>query len=322
MKKKSIIITGAAVFTVLFIYLLFNWTMSALIHSRKEVMVPDLKGKSLQEAVAVLSPLNLGLRKDGEVPDQNLPAGMIMRQTPLAGMPVREGKIVRVTISEGGTVIYVPDVTGQAVRSAEITIRSSGLTLGEESSRYSLMYKKDRVITQDPAPGSIAEKDVMVNLVISAGLPTGNIKLMPDFRGKNISEARGWAEQNGFSVEILEEAAGLAAPGSILRQDPAPDSDLSGTGKIIFSVAGTGSQDAGSPRQGMMFHYEIPQGGGDRQVRLTLLDENGERELFQGVRPPGTKLDIPVNGKGHARVRVFVNSILVEERDVYQNGGQ
>jgi Uncharacterized protein conserved in bacteria len=146
-----------ALFSLVFVlvaYFIFNWTMSALIHAKKEVMIPDLKGKSLTEAVAVLSSLNVGIRKEGEEPDQSLPAGTIIRQNPLAGMSVREGKIIRVTVSQGGNVIYVPDVVSQAVRTAEIAIRSTGLAVGEESSRFSLMYKKARssIRTRPPAP--------------------------------------------------------------------------------------------------------------------------------------------------------------------------
>lgn len=307
-----------ALFSLVFVlvaYLLFNWTMSAIIHAKKEVMIPDLKGKSLTEAVVLLSPLNVGIRKEGEEPDQSLPAGTIIRQNPLSGMAVREGKIIRVTVSQGGSVIYVPDVVRQAVRTAEIAIRSAGLAVGEESSRFSLVFKKDQVIDQDPPAGAIAEKDAMVNLVISAGPPSGNVRLMPDFRGKNLAEAQGWAEKSGIAVDLQQESAAAVAPGTIIRQKPAPDSDISSAAGVTFTVAGEAVAPVAG-EQSRIFHYEIPQGGGPRQVRLTLFDDNGETEIFHGSREPGTKLDIPVSTKGSSRVRVFINSILVEEREI------
>jgi serine/threonine-protein kinase len=300
-------------FSLVFLYLLFNWTMTALVHARGEVMVPDLHGKSLDEAMTELSTMNLGLKKEGEEFDQGQPPGTIVRQNPAAGMAVREGKIIRVTISQGGQTIYVPNVVGQAVRSAEISIRSYGLTLGEESSRYSVVVEKDRIISQDPAAGSTAAKDDLVNLVISAGKPPENIKLLPSFVGRSIDEARRWAEQNNIAVDTREEKVDGMAPGTVISQDIAPDTDLSSVRRLGFVVAGADSAASAADRT---FYYEVPQGGEDRQVRLMLQDEAGERELFRGSRAPGSKLAIPVSAQGRARIRIFVNGILVEERDV------
>jgi hypothetical protein len=64
-----------------------------------------------------------------------------------------------------------------------------------------------------------------------------------------------------------------------------------------------------------MFRYEVPQGAGDKQIRLTIQDDKGEQELFRGSRAPGSKLELPINPKGNARIRIFINNILVEERD-------
>jgi len=312
-KGKAVLLVVAAVAGMAFFYVLFDWTMSVLVHSRKEVMVPDLHGKSLDDAMSLLSLLDLGIKKDGEDFDQALPPGTIVRQNPVAGMMVREGKIIKVVISQGGQTVYVPSVTGQTVRAAEITIRSYGLTLGEESSRYSVMADKDRVISQDPPAGSTVEKDALINLVISAGTPPDNIKLLPNFSGKTIDEARRWSEQNHLNVETVEEKIVGMAPGTVASQDVSPDTDISSVRRIGFVVA---SAESTAELPGKTFYYEIPQGGSDRQVRLMLLDENGERELFSGAKAPGSKLEIPFAPKGRALIRVFVNGILVEEREV------
>jgi serine/threonine-protein kinase len=227
-------------------------------------------------------------------------------------MTVKEGKIIKVTISQGGQMVYVPNVIGQTTRSAEITVRSSGLTLGEETTRYSLMVEKDRVISQDPAGGTASEKDAIVNMVISAGQPPANVKLMPNFTGRDVSAAKEWADKNRLNVVIHEEPVAGLQPGAVIRQEPEPDADLATASGVSFTVAG----GAGAAAIGKVFYYEIPQSSGEKEIRLTLTDENGEVEIFRGVRPPGTKLELPVNPKGVAKIRVFVNNILVEEREI------
>lgn len=310
--RKNVIVSVTAVIAA---YLLFEWVMAGIIHSRKEVMVPDIKGKSLSEAVSLLSPLNLGLKKEDEEFDRNYPAGTVVRQNPLPGISVREGKIIRVTISQGGETIFVPDLSGQQARTAEINIRSLGLSLGEESSMFSLAVEKGSVVSQDPAAGAIVEKESLVNLVISAGTPPDNIILMPNFIGKNSSECKSWSEMKGISLSVTEEPAAGIADGTVIRQEPVADADITVSKRASIAVAaGSG---AAVPFKGKTFYYEIPQGGGDRELRLVLIDDNGEREIFRGTKAPGSKLEIPLASDiKAARVRVFINNVLVEEREI------
>ena len=240
MKKKSkagIVVLGALVLLVIAGYFIFNWTMSMMVHSLKEVTVPDINGKTYQEAVSLLTPLSLEVKQEAVEFDPNAPAGTIIRQTPSAGMTVREGKSVRVVISQGGQEVGVPNVVGQAVRSAEIALRSAGLILGEEASRPSVVMEKDHVLTQDPAAGSPVEKDAVVNLVISAGAPPAGTRLMPEWTGRTIIEARDWAEKNGVTPVITEESIVGAQPGTVLRQEPVADTDITSSASVTFVVA-------------------------------------------------------------------------------------
>src|SRR4051812_49922044 len=66
-----------------------NRIMDALLHSRPEVNVPNLEGKSLVESLRVVSEIGLSLKQDGTEFDEALPAGTIVRQHPPAGMQVR-----------------------------------------------------------------------------------------------------------------------------------------------------------------------------------------------------------------------------------------
>jgi beta-lactam-binding protein with PASTA domain len=152
-----------------------------------------------------------------------------------------------------------------------------------------------------------------VNLVVSDGLPPENVKLLPDFQGKPADEARRWAEANGVRVTVDTLNAPGFAPGAVIRQTPDPDTDLSAMDMLTLHVAGEGSAPAAVTRT---FTYEVPQGGGDRQVRIMLLDESGEQEVFNGLKAPGSKLTLPVAPQGRARVRIFMNGILVEEREL------
>jgi len=82
------------------------------------------------------------------------------------------------------------------------------------------------------------------------------------------------------------------------------------------SVTVSGRKGSAPTAASKTFHYELAQGGSDSQVRIVLVDKYGERELFNGQRSPGSKIDVPVQTAGGARVKIYINGILVEEQDL------
>jgi serine/threonine-protein kinase len=207
-------------------YFAFNIIMSALVHSKKEIMLPNVVGKSIYDATEELSNVGFGLKKDDEEFNENVPAGIILRQNPSAGMNAREGKLVRVTISQGGEMIYVPNLVGQSIRSADISLKYSALVMGEVLKKYSLKAGKGMVLSQDIAAGSSVDKDSVVNIVVSDGPPPEEIVLMPDFVNKNLEEAEIWATRCGITLNAMGEKKSGIRTNVVLRQFPEADTDV------------------------------------------------------------------------------------------------
>jgi serine/threonine-protein kinase len=207
-------------------YFAFNIIMSALVHSKKEVVLPNVVGKSIYDAMEELSNAGFGLKKDSEEFNQNVPVGVILRQNPSAGMNVREGKLVRVTTSRGGEMIYVPNLVGQTARSADISLRYSTLVMGEVSKKYSLKACKGIVLSQDIAAGSSVDKDSVINIVVSDGPPPEGVILMPDFVNKNFEEAEIWAARCGITLSVAGEKKSSIKTNIVLKQSPESDTDV------------------------------------------------------------------------------------------------
>jgi serine/threonine-protein kinase len=311
--KRIIQFLTVLVFFLVFGYFVFNWIMAAALHSRKEVIIPDVTKKTLYEATKLLSACNLGLKLEGEEFNQDLPAGAIVRQTPYAGMTTKEGKIVRVTVSQGGEFVYVPNLIAQSARTAGISLRSAGLNLGEETSKFSLSVAKGNVLSQDPKPGTVSEKDSLVSLVVSAGLPPNNIKLMPDFKNKNIDDVKEWAKDNGINVTFKQENSENLVTGAVMHQTPDPDTNLADNNAVEIVTAVSVGNASGS---GKKFVYDVPPSSSEQKIKLSLIDSVGEKEIFNGTKPGGSKLEVMINPQGNARMRVFLNNVLIEERDV------
>lgn len=292
-----------------------QWALEGVVHSRKTQTVPDLKGRSIAAALDALAPLNIGLRKTGTEFDAGVPISSIVRQDPAAGTVVREGKTVRVVVSQGGQTVLTPSLVGLPLRNGEMLLRQAQLGLGEVSEAYSLKQEKGSVLTQDPKPEASVERDTLVNVVVSNGPPPAGVSLMPDFARRDVAEAQTWASGVGVALTVKSDASSLFPGGTVLSQSPAPDAVISPEDKVTLTVSGRkgGAAKAVSAKT---FKYELPVGGSDSQVRIVLVDRYGERELFNGLRKPGSKIEVPVQDTGSARLKIYMNGILVEERDL------
>ena len=295
-------------------YFLFSWTMETVIHNRKEVLVPDISGKSSVNALQSLSELNLAMKIEGYEFNESVPIGTVLRQVPGAGSTVREGKIVRVVFSQGGESVFTPNLIGLPLRNAELLLRQRQLVLGEVSESYSLKAEKGTVLSQDPKPELSVSKNTMVQVVVSAGVPPAGIIMMPDFRQKKSDEAQQWAAQSGVSLRLSEDANSLFPGGTIIDQDPQPDTVVSAGGKVSLTVSSR--KGVGGSEKEFRVHYEVSQSGAQRHIRVVALGKSGDREIFNGLRDPGSKIDLSVPYAGAEKIRIFVNGILVEERPV------
>ncbi|MHB2025916.1 MAG: PASTA domain-containing protein [Elusimicrobiota bacterium] len=305
-----------AVFAALSAYLL-NWAIGAAVHSRKTETVPDLKGHSIAAALSLVSPMGLGLREQSEEFDSSVPIGSVLRQDPVAGAVVREGKIVKIVISQGGQAEIAPSLSGLPLRNAEMLLRENELGLGEVNQAYSLNFDKGAVMAQDPKEESSVEKNSLVNVTISAGAPPASVILMPDFQRKNIAQAQIWADKRQISMQQASDPNSLFPYGAVLSQTPPPDTVLSPDTTVSFVISG--KITSGTPSRGArMFHYQIPKHGTESLLRVVVIDKYGEREAFNGLRRAGSLINIPINepvGVG-AHLKIFLNGILVEEKDL------
>lgn len=291
-------------------YVAFDWAVGAVIHNRTVVPVPDVVGKSAAEALTILSQAKLGISKDGEQFDKGFPAGTVLRQTPASGTNVREGRTVRVVVSQGGETLFVPNVVGQPLRNAQTALQNAGLGLGEIEHRPSLRFEKDQVMATDPAGGAAVSKNALISMILSEGPPDSDVVLTPDFIGKSLSEVKEWAASRQISLSTRGDSDPTKPKNSITMQSPTADSSIRAGDQLTVVV------NSGEGTEGPHVHFELPQGNGDRDVKIIVIDESGEHEVYRKAHAPGSVIDMSVPAKGRARARVFVNGILTEEQEI------
>jgi len=308
-----LVILGVVLLVVLMIGM--NWLMEAFLHSRGEVVIPQLNGKTVVEALDILSKAGLTLTQDEVEFNESMPPGAILRQRPAAGMRVRHGRVVHVTVSKGGQSLFVPDVANKSVSDAQTAISSAGLILGEVSEVYSTIVPRALVVSQIPKASDVAAKGSMVDLQVSKGPPPDDVKLMPDFRNRSLDEVRSWAKQENYTLGVQQSTTTMGLSGVVLQQDPQPDQQLEPGMMIKVTVSSTHPQESVSAAA-VHLRYEVPQGTDKVQIRMVARDESGEHEIFKGQKNSGETIDLPMAPTGPTRVRIFVNDVLMDEQIV------
>ena len=310
---KWIIISLVVLFFVALIAVSADWVMGALIHTRKEVTVPDLTKKPVSQALDLLAKQNLAAKQAGVEYAQDVAPGSVLRQVPSAGSTVREGRIIRVWISQGDEMVFVPNTVGTPLRDGQLAIRQAGLNISKEENAYSLTYDKGVIIAQTPKPDSMVQKGTAVVLVSSNGKPPASVVLVPNFKSKKLAEATLWASHQDVNLIIKEDPTSVFPNGIIAAQSPRADSQVAPGSNVEITVSRRAVADN---EKSYHLHYELPQGKKESHVRVTIEDVTGENEVLSERKQPGSKVDLEIPFTSFGTVRVFVDGVLVREREV------
>ena len=177
--------------------------------------LPELVGKSLEEAKTTLNGAGMALGKISETYDESEPAGTVLAQAPRSGNPVRHGTPVNLTVSKGRQPIPVPDVRGQEQRDAVKAIEAAGLkAVISPETVFDRSVPKGAVVAQDPASGNLTRGGT-VTLTVSKGPKLVDV---PSFIGDQVDEARDALRELGFEVRVNEILGGFF--GTVRDQDP------------------------------------------------------------------------------------------------------
>ncbi|CRK60744.1 Serine/threonine protein kinase PrkC, regulator of stationary phase [Alloactinosynnema sp. L-07] len=154
--------------------------------SPNKVAVPDLTGKTKDEAAAELAKINLQLAPtvDEEATEDAAKIGKVIDQSPAGGQNVNPGTQVKLTIGKGPETIEVPDLIGQDYETASKNLTS----LGFKAQRRDVSSDQpvNKVVNQSPKSGKLKVGST-ITLEVSNG---DKVELeMPDLEGMTPTEA-------------------------------------------------------------------------------------------------------------------------------------
>ena len=192
--------------------------------------VPDLQGKSLDEARAIASQTELEVRVGAERFDEATQAGTILDQDPALG-DLREGSTIRVVLSRGPPPRPVPDLAGLDQPGAEERLRQSGF-----------VPKVERQFTEDQRAGAVLDwspkgeqpKGAEVTVTVSAGPRPRKI---PDVSGRTFEEAAKALAAVGLKASRTEAFSEAVAPGKVIGTRPAAGNEVARDSAVAVVIS-------------------------------------------------------------------------------------
>jgi len=241
-KKKGLIIGLAMILVVVAGVLIGNAVFGGQnrnptdVVAEEEVTVPELVGKTSDEAKAELEALGLVYEiQSTETSDK--PVDTVLRSIPEMDTIVKKGGTVAVILSAGEEQLFVPDITGSTVEGAEIVLGNNGFILGTVTEGYSDTIPQGEIISQDPMVNVSMPKGSAVNVLVSRG-PEIVVSNVPDLIGKTEREAQALLEAVGLTIgTVSKEPTGKEdQSGRIVEQSIPKETEVKEGTKINVTV--------------------------------------------------------------------------------------
>ena len=227
---KLLLLGGALLLT----YVLFAFVAMRFALKTREVSVPDIAGKTVNEARTVLAEAGLNLRvEEGRRIDPKVPAGQVLAQEPRPGVRTRGERSIKVWISAGPRAMITPALIGESERTAQLRLQQEGLELTAVSEIRSADYSA-AVVAQTPPPKTSA---VQISLLVNRG-ESGATFVMPDLIGVNGDRSADLLRARGFRVAVVGDHPYPGVPaGVVLRQNPQAGFQISPGEPISLEVS-------------------------------------------------------------------------------------
>jgi serine/threonine-protein kinase len=172
--------------------------------SGKQVIMPNLVGKTFQDAQTVLSGLGLtAARVDQASPDK--PVGAVLSTNPPADAKIDKGSTVQVMVA-AQAVVAVPNVVGQDQGAAQAALQAAGFTVTITPAESDTVAS-GKVIATDPAAGAMAAKGSAVKMTVSTGPKQVTV---PNVVGQVCSSGASTLTSAGLGVVINGSASNHA----------------------------------------------------------------------------------------------------------------
>lgn len=197
----------------------------------------DVKGKTWDEAKAMLNKMGLGITSGGSEESDEYEEGQIVKQSAEPGeMVEKNSTITVVTASKSTKMIAIPNVAEQTKEDAAYRLEQEGFRV-DTTEEYSSKIAQGKVIKTTPEIGSEAAEGSTVTMVISKG-PEITYTTVPSLTGKSKADAEAALKNANLEVGNVTEAfSSDVTAGLVISQSHGSGTQVEEGKKIDFVIS-------------------------------------------------------------------------------------
>jgi serine/threonine-protein kinase len=199
---------------------------------KPKVQVPDVRGRSVTDAVGALAGLGLSPKIVHIYSPQ--PPDTVTGQFPPPLAMVLKGSSVRINVSRGAKPVPIPDVTGQPYLNAKSALEGQGFVV-KRVDVPSDTQAQGVVAAESPPPGTPSQRGATITLSVSKGPATTQV---PDVTNQNQATAESLLTGAGLTPSVVyQPVTDPSQDGIVLDQNPKPGADGK-SGEIVIITVG------------------------------------------------------------------------------------
>ncbi|MDO4808045.1 MAG: PASTA domain-containing protein [Coriobacteriales bacterium] len=204
------------------------------------VTMPDLTGKTPEEAEQALFDLFLLPQPGDQVYSEDVEPGKVCMQSVAAGSQIMPLETVTYSTSLGREKVTVPNVTGMSIDEARSALKDVGLSC-DTTTTYNDSVEKDDVISQDIQSGKEVDKGTTVELEVSLGeRPKAQVRV-PNILTYNLDDAKRTLESAGLACDWTGDE-----DGTVTSMKPRPGDQVEQGTQVNLTLKQS-NQTSGSP---------------------------------------------------------------------------
>lgn len=319
-KKKKWPIILVSVFLFLAVLGILAITVLPDLIAPKDVQVPDVSGKEVEDAVAELIAAGFTVRDTKPISDPDVEEGLVVKTDPKAGRTVKEGTSIDIYESTGKEKFELADYQGRQYDDVVRLLESKNFKSIEKTEENNESEPAGTILDQNFSEGDlVVPEDTELIFTVSKGPAPIALK---DLRGYNVKGLQEYEESSGLKVEYGEEEFHEEVPeGLVINQDPAPGTNLA-RGQKVTVVLSKGKKELLPKTENIEISvpYEPAAEGEPNEVQIIIKDMNNP-----GSEPVHTELiyedtvipiDITIAPGQNATYKVLRDGQVFEEKEI------
>jgi len=236
-ENKTLLILGA-IFAGLAIITTCVVLLLPKLMSSKEVLVPDVSGKTQSEAIQILQKEGLKISAEKRTAESDTVAeGNIVKTDPSAGRTVKSGSSIILYESAGESAITLEDYTGQnyiEVKTILEKINKLFVLIEYEDIDDTSKYETGQIIKTEPAAGTKLKAGDTVTIYIP-----NMSEEYPDFTSGDysLSDIQAFCDKYGLTLQERYIQSNDYEPGAIIDQNRKKGSEIIRGMTLIITIA-------------------------------------------------------------------------------------